>query len=74
MVVNRTSSSLDGRVRAEIEVILIRMSDVALNKSTRQGVSILVSSLRITILGEETDVMALGADGDSPLDLFDCEY
>ena len=70
MVVNRASSALNGRVGVEIEVILKRMSDVRFNQSARQGVSIAISSLTISILGEEADVMTLGADNDSPLDLF----
>jgi len=70
MVVNRASSALNGRVGVEIEVILKRMSDVGFNQSARQGVSIVISSLTVSILGEEADVMTLGADNDSPLDLF----
>jgi hypothetical protein len=57
-------------VGIEIEVILKRMSDVGFNQSARQGVSIAISSLTVSILGEEADVMTLGADNDSPLDLF----
>jgi hypothetical protein len=70
MVVNRASSALNGRVGVEIEVILKRMSDVGFNQSARQGVSIAISSLAVSVLGEEADVMTLGADNDSPLDLF----
>ena len=70
MVVNRASSALNGRVGVEIEVILKRMSDVGFNQSARQGVSIAISSLTVSILGEEADVMTLGADNNSPFDLF----
>jgi hypothetical protein len=70
MVVNRASSALNGRVGVEIEVIFKRMSDVGFNQSARQGVSIAISSLAVSILGEEADVMTLGADNDSPLNLF----
>ena len=73
MVVNRASSALNGSVGIEIEVILKRMSDVGFNQSARQGVSIAISSLTISILGEEADVMTLGADSDSPSDLSWCE-
>ncbi len=70
MVVNRASSALNGSVGIEIEVILKRMSDVGFNQSTRQGVSIAIRRLAVSLLGEETDVMTLGADNDSPFDLF----
>jgi hypothetical protein len=68
--VNRASSALDGSVGVEIEVILKRMSDVRFNQSARQSVSIAIRSLAVSVLGEEADVMTLGADNDSPLDLF----
>lgn len=70
MIVDRTSSALNGRVRAKVEVVLKWMSDITLNQSTRVRVVVLVSGSAITLLGEEADVVALGADGDSPLDLF----
>jgi hypothetical protein len=70
MVVNRASSALDGSVGIEIEVILKGMSDVGFNQSARQGVSIAIRRLAVSILGEEADVMTLGADNDSPFDLF----
>ncbi len=70
MVVNRASSALNGRVSVEIEVILKRMSDIRFNQSARQGVSIAIRSLVVSVLGEEADVVTLGADNDSPFDLF----
>lgn len=67
---NRASSALNGSVGIEIEVILKRMSDVGFNQSARQGVSIAIRRLAVSLLGEEADVMTLGADNDSPFDLF----
>jgi hypothetical protein len=52
------------------KVVLEWVSDITLNKSTWQGVAILVASRSITIFREETDVVTLCADHDSPLDLF----
>jgi hypothetical protein len=70
MVVNRTSSALDGGVSVEVEVILKWMSDIVLNKSTRIGVLVPVPSHIIPLLREEADVMTLGANSNGPLDLF----
>lgn len=69
LIVDGTSSTLNGGMGAQIEVVLEWMSDISLNKSTREWVVVLISSNRITLLGEETDVVALGADNDSPFDL-----
>jgi hypothetical protein len=70
MVVNRASSTLNGRVGIEVEVILKGMSDILLNERTGKGVGIAVSSLAVTVLGEEADMVTLGADNNGPLDLF----
>jgi len=70
VVVNRAGGALDGRVSIEIEVILEWMGDIPLNESTGEGVCVAISSLRVTVLGEEADVVTLGADNDGPLDLF----
>lgn len=45
------------------------MGDIALNQGTGKRVGILISSHVITLLGEETNVMSLGADSDSEADL-----
>lgn len=45
------------------------MSDIMLNKSTRQGVGVLISGLGIALIGKEADVVTLGANSHSPLDL-----
>ena len=55
VVVDGTSSALDGSVCAKVEVVLVRLSDASLNQSTRQGVSVLVTAT----LGEEADVVTL---------------
>lgn len=62
MVMDGTSSTLNGRVRTEVEVVLKWMSDIALNKSARKRVVVLVRSAGITIFGEEANVMALAAN------------
>lgn len=67
---NRASSSLNGRVSVKIEVVLKWMSDILLNQNTRKRVLVSVARRAIIVLGEKADVMALGADGDSELDLF----
>jgi hypothetical protein len=46
------------------------MSNIALNQCTRKWVVVLVSNLTIIVLGEETNVVSLGANSDCPLDLF----
>jgi hypothetical protein len=71
VVVNWASGTLDGRVGAEVEVILERMSNITLNQSTRERVVVTVGRCMITLLGEEADVVALGTNGNSPLDLFE---
>lgn len=73
VVVNWTSSALDGGMSAEIEVVLKWMSDIMLNKSTGKRVLVLITSLSIIILGEEADMMTLGANNNGPLDLFRCQ-
>ena len=69
MIVDWTSSTLNSRVGVKIEVILKRMSDVALNKSAWKSVVVLISSCAITLLGEESDVMTLRANNDCPFNL-----
>jgi len=46
------------------------MGNIALNQCARKWVVVLVSSLTIIVLGEETNVVSLGANSDCPLDLF----
>jgi len=70
VVVNRAGCTLDGRVGVEIEIILKWMSDIALNKSTGEGVRVAIASLAVAVLGEETNVVTLGTNDDGPLDLF----
>lgn len=66
MIVDRTSSTLDGRVSIEIEVILKWMSDIMLNESTRKRISIAITSLDIVVLREEANVVTLGANSNGP--------
>ena len=68
---NWTSSTLNGGMRAEVEVILIGVSNILLNQGTWKGICITISSLGVALLGEEANVVTLGTDGNSPLDLFD---
>jgi hypothetical protein len=70
MVVDRACSALNGGVGAEVEVILEGVSDIRFDESARKSVGISVGSLTVSILGEESDVMALCANDDSPLDLY----
>jgi hypothetical protein len=62
MIMDRASSALNGRVRVQVEVVLKWMSDITLNQSTGERVVVLVRGSTITLLGEETDVVALGAN------------
>jgi hypothetical protein len=55
---------------AKIEVVLERMSDIMLDKSTRMGILVPVRSHTVTFFREEADMVTLVADNDSPLDLF----
>lgn len=71
VVVDGASSTLDSGMGAEVKVILERMSDVFLHKSTRKGIAVTITRARILRCGEEADVVTLGADNDSPLDLFE---
>jgi hypothetical protein len=73
MVVNRTSSALDSGVSTQVEVILEWMGDISLNERTRKGIGVAVTSLSVILLGEEADVVTLGADYDGPLDLSKCQ-
>jgi len=54
----------------KIKIILKWMSNVSLNQGTWQRIIVLISCDRIIVLGEESNVVALGANGDGPLDLF----
>ena len=69
LVMNRSGSTLNRRVRAEIEVKLRRMSDISLNQGTRKWVAILISCRAVTLLREEPDVMTLCTNDNSELDL-----
>jgi hypothetical protein len=86
MVVDGPSSTLNGRMGAEVEVILksgiiryhtsdtrgnLRMGNIFLNQGTRERIVVTITSLAIILLRKETDVVALGANRDSPFDLFD---
>lgn len=74
VVVNRASSTLDGGVGAEIEIVLKWMSDILFNESTWESVCVTISCLAVTILGEEADMMTLRADNHGPLDLSRNQY
>jgi hypothetical protein len=45
------------------------MSNIMLNQCTWKGIAVTVSSRSIAILGEEANVVALGANGDGPSNL-----
>lgn len=63
-VVHRPSSSFDGGVSAEIEIVFERMGNTSLDKSTRKRVAVAIAFLR-----EEADVVALAADHDHKRDV-----
>jgi hypothetical protein len=69
VVVNRTSSALNGGMGRKIEIIFERMRYISLNKGTRQGVVVTVSGGGVTLLWEEADVMALSANDDCKFNL-----
>jgi len=69
VVVRRTSRTLDGRMRAQVEVILKRMSDISLNQNSRNGVLVSVSGSWITLSWEEANLVALAADDNSEQNL-----
>jgi hypothetical protein len=73
MIMNWTSSALNGGVSIEIEVILEGMSDIVLNQGSWNRVVVAVSGHSIAFLGEEANVMTFGANSDSPSDLSWCE-
>lgn len=62
LVVNRTRSTLDGNVRAQVEVEFKWMRAASLHESTRQRVAVPVA---LAGIGEETNVMALAGNHDS---------
>ena len=64
----RSSSSLDGHVRTEIDVILPRMSYIVLDQSARHRVSVLVASH--SLRGKEANVMTLFSHNNRHLRLF----
>ena len=63
VVMNRTSSALDGAVRGEVVVLLSGMRDASLHKSARDWVLVAIAATT----REEADVMALAADDDGEL-------
>ena len=67
VVVGWTSSSLDGHMRAEVDIILPRMSHVVLDQGARHRVSILVASQ--SWRREEADMMTLLGDNNCHLGL-----
>ena len=67
VVMSRTSCSLDGHVRAEIDIILPGVSDIVLNQGTRHRVSILVASHSLG--REEANVVTLLSNNNSHLGL-----
>lgn len=69
LIMDRTRSTLDGSMSIQVEVILIRVSDIVLDECTRKWVAVAIPSLHIIFLGEEADVVTLGTDGDGPLDV-----
>ena len=57
MVVSGTSGTLEGGVRAEVKVVLVRLSAASLDQGSGEGVAVTVA-----LLGEEANVVALAAD------------
>ncbi len=68
MVMRWACRPLDGRMRVQVKVILERVGDISLHQGSRMWVHVLVSS-RASLLGEESNVMALRAHGHRELDL-----
>lgn len=64
VVVGWTSGTLDGGVGAQVEVILVRVSDTLLDERSRKRVAVAVA-----FLGEEADVVALATDNDHERDV-----
>jgi hypothetical protein len=64
LVVNGSSSTLDGTVGTKVKVKLERMSATRLNKSARDGVPVPVA---LSILGEESNVVSLSGNNDREL-------
>ena len=65
MVVGRASGSLNSHVRAEVEIVLPRMSHIVLDQCTWHRIAVLISS---HALGrEKADVVALLGHHDSHL-------
>jgi hypothetical protein len=46
------------------------MSNVILDQSAWEGVVVMICGVGVAVLGEEANVVALGADSYCPLDLF----
>lgn len=55
------------------EIILGRMSDIALDQSTWKWIAVLVCRGAVSILRKEADVVTLGTNNDRKLDLEDCQ-
>lgn len=68
VVVSGPSSSLDGHVRTEVDVVLPWMSHVVLNQCTRYRVSVLIPSHPLR--REEANVMTLLSNNNCHLRLF----
>ena len=60
VVVDGTSSTIDGGMSAEVKVVLEWLSNTSLNKCTGKRVGVLVN----TALRAEANVMTLGSDDD----------
>jgi hypothetical protein len=62
MVMDGASGTLNGRMGVQVEVVLERMSDITLHKSTRNGVAVLITSNIVSVLGEEADMVTLASN------------
>jgi len=69
MIMGRARRTLNRRMRVQVEVVFERVSHIALHQGTRVGVHVFVAS-RGSLLGKETNVMALGTHSYRELDLF----
>jgi hypothetical protein len=64
MIVHRSSSALDGNMRATVPVKVGRISASGLDNGARKGISVLVTIGTLTTIREEANMMALSTDND----------
>lgn len=66
-VMGRASSTLNGRVRIEVEIVTERLGDIAVHQCTWNRIPVLVRCK--TAVREDAHVMTLLSDNDSEVDL-----